>query len=268
MSYRKSRIPHPLSIAIITGLLISAVNITGLYARDDMSVVEIRENLITQFEKIEDYMVRVKVTVDMPKFRMPSKTIDVAFKQPDKIKIESTGFAIAPKSGMHFSPKDIFSEIQNAEVTDSEYLNGELHWIVTGKINPDSARQEMGAPSMGMDKPMQMLVWVDDDRWVISKTETRAGDKTVMQTLVDYQRFPGSIWLPSRTEVQFTFPEGFMGAMPQEPEEMAEELQSGNPRGNQSSGMAQEPIKGSVIMEFINYKVNSGIKDSFFEDTE
>jgi len=257
---------------IITITMLFVFSVTVLhpiwtFAKNDISIEKVRRNLIAQFEKVEDYMVRVKVTVDMPKFRMPSKTIDVAFKQPDKMKVESTGFAIAPKSGMHFSPKDIFEKIEDAQVTDSEYLDGEFHWVVTGQINPDSAQQAMGAPAKGMDKPVQMLLWIDPDRWVISKTETRSGEQVLMEMVASYQQFSDGIWLPERTEVQFTFPEGFMGSMP-DPDEMADEFSAEHQKGGEQLGAAPEPIRGSVIMEFMNYKVNSGIKDSFFNNAE
>ena len=57
-----------------------------------------------EFNKIDDYTVDVKIKVDVDFLKMPDREAKIFFKKPDKIHIESEGFAMLPKEGLNFSP--------------------------------------------------------------------------------------------------------------------------------------------------------------------
>jgi len=69
-------------------------------------VAALSDSLIQQFQRVQDYTVSVKISVKMPRFRMPKKKIKLTFKQPNKVKVEARGFAVVPKTGLALSPKE------------------------------------------------------------------------------------------------------------------------------------------------------------------
>ncbi|MCF7803646.1 MAG: hypothetical protein K9N46_02035 [Candidatus Marinimicrobia bacterium] len=246
---------------LIVGIVFAVIGLAAsptLQAQSEMTVETIQANLQEQFSQIEDYMARVKISVEMPGLRMPSKTIDVAFKQPDMTRIESSGIAIAPKTGLHMGPKNIFDNLQNARVVDAEYLNGDKHWVVTGDMEPDSAQSHMGVPTGGGVENVAATIWIDADRWVISRLEMTSNDKPLMTTDISYHEY-NDIWLPAVTNVTFTFSGDMMGNLPTEHMPGSMEEGSGDDEGNTAKS-----LEGAVTMEFKNYRVNTGLKDSFF----
>ena len=66
------------------------------------------EKVKEKFEKIENYKADITVKVDIPYIKMPERNATLYFKQPDKIHIESEGFAMLPKEGINFSPISLF----------------------------------------------------------------------------------------------------------------------------------------------------------------
>ena len=75
-----------------------------------------------EFKKIEDYKADISVRVDIPFIKMPQRKATLYFKQPDKIHIESEGFAMLPKEGINFSPISLF-ESEHTSFYEKEEVN-------------------------------------------------------------------------------------------------------------------------------------------------
>mgnify|MGYP001335759567 CR=1 FL=1 len=85
-------------------ILISFLIISPHLAAQTPSIEHIRDNVISQFAQINDYQVDITISVKMTGFRMPKKKIRMYYKKPDKIKVETRGFAILPKIGVGGNP--------------------------------------------------------------------------------------------------------------------------------------------------------------------
>ncbi len=64
-------------------LFIIAIMWSSIVFGQSMTVEKIRDNVIAQFEQINDYQVDMKISVKMTGFRMPKKKIRVYYKRPD-----------------------------------------------------------------------------------------------------------------------------------------------------------------------------------------
>ncbi|MBT3217336.1 MAG: hypothetical protein HOD97_07000 [Candidatus Marinimicrobia bacterium] len=237
--------------------------LTGFLFAGTPSVESIQDSLITRFNQIEDYTVKIKVSVKMTGLRMPRKKIKIYYKAPDKIKIKSTGFAIVPKTGLGGSPEQYLSMLDSVFVSRSEDLDGIKHWVLAGLVNPDS----MDIPIPEDDFPnIKMNLWVDAESWVISKAETMIDSQKVFHLMSEYEMVDGFL-LPIKTTLSLGFkgmerwsmrdPFGGPAADRQDIENLTKDA-GVNPK--------ESEFAGTVIMEFSKYKVNQGLDDSIFEE--
>ena len=96
-----------------------------------ITVAAIIDSVHSRFNRIQDYSVQIKLTVDMEKFRMPRKRIDVYFKQPDKLKIESDGFAIVPRQGV--SVLVILDSLQALKLVGDDVITDRSCLVIEGQ---------------------------------------------------------------------------------------------------------------------------------------
>ncbi len=221
------------------------------------SVEDIVNNVNAQFQKVEDYSVTMELKVEMPKIRMPSKKIQFYFKQPDKVKIKADGFAIVPKTGLGASAVELLKILDSAQLLRQEELGSRSYWVVKGTVNPDSvqfgSQSDLGS-EIGVD--VSIIMWVDCERWVISQTQTVVDSIELFSLSTIYAEHEYGIYLPMKTEVRIntSMLKGMGHKRPSE-----------GPLGdrhNFTEGKSGE--QGKIIMEFYNYRINTGLKDEYF----
>ena len=224
---------------------------------ETLTVEAVLDSLIQRFNKVEDYTVRVKVSVKMPRFRMPNKTVKLFFKQPDKIKIEANGFAVVPKTGLTTSPERIFNNMFDLFVSGLEEDNDRTYWIIEGIVKADSLKLPLLVDNRDQENDIISRFWIDAEDWVITKTETYLDTMKVFSVRTSYEEVETDMVLPLLTELRFNIVGEFFESMenhvPQDPD-------AGSP-------LKEVDVRGLVRLEFSRYKINRGLKDKIFEDT-
>jgi len=230
---------------------------SGISEEEVITIDTVMDSLIRQFNKVEDYTVKVKISVEMPRLRMPNKTIKLYFKQPDKVKIEADGFAVVPKSGLAMSPARIFADLFDLQVTGRERLKDRSYWIVEGTVNPDSVKFPVSPEGQEPGSYITSRFWVDPEGWVIERMETYVDTTKVLSIQTSYEEFDEKIRLPRLTEFRFNIEGKFFIGMadhgPVDPD----------------AGVSREEIdfRGFVRLEFNRYRINRGLKDKIFKGT-
>ena len=220
------------------------------FAQDVPSLVSLREKVGLQYDKVNDYSVRVKMSVKMPMFRMPRKRIKLYFKKPDKMKIESGGFAVIPKSGLTMSP-DMFLKHLDSTTVVSIAEDGGL--IISGRVYADSL--DFPVASGGEESPkVTISIHVKTNPWIIDRVSARMDTITVFAIQSEYEEVEKGIWLPILTEMNISFPKT--------EHKLPEDVSRSMGLENKSS------MEGKITIRYSKYKVNRGIKDSFFEDAD
>ena len=236
---------------------------SGKLAGREISVTSILDSLITQFKKVEDYTVKVKISVNMPRFRMPKKVVKLYFKQPDKVKIETDGFAVVPKTGVTSSPLTTFNRLMQPFVVDSTLLMGHHHWIIEGAINTDSVVFRFNDLSSLDSVNLITRLWINSEYWVITIMESYLGDMKVMSVSNEFEEIEEGIYLPKITEMNFHFGGDFLATI-------GNRGHSGGPFGERHripNDSESDDFNGSIRMEFSRYKINRGLKDKIFKKT-
>ncbi len=236
---------------------------TGFLLAGTPTVESIQDSLIMRFNRIEDYSVKIKISVEMTGLRMPRKKIKLYYKAPDKIKVKSRGFAIVPKTGLGGSPDKFLKMLESIHVKGSELLNDRDHWLLTGSVIPDS----MDIPIDDVDFPdITMNLWVDANSWVISKAETVIDSQKVFQLISEYDEVDG-MFLPIKTTLSLGF-KGMGEWSMRDPFGGPAEDRKDFKKVAKEAGIDPEKkeFAGTVVMEFSKYKVNQGLDDSLFDE--
>ncbi len=165
------------------------------------------DSLEQNYNRIEDYYVRIEISIKTPILRMPRKRVNFWFKQPNLTKVETKGFAAIPKSGMIYSPIDLFDNLNNISVVGAEYYNDKQVWILQGNLNPDSLMfGKMGNIDKKLD--LSMKLWIDRNNWMLIKSETWMDTVKVVEIQSEYRSIGDNIYLPIETVIKFEYAGG------------------------------------------------------------
>jgi len=233
-----------LTLCIITAASISA------QTRDPNKILDaVRQ----KFNQAKDYQVDVSVKLDMSFIKVPEMHVKVFFKQPDKIKIQSEGFAMVPKQGLNFSPAQLLKEDFTTIYVRSETVDN--HKIDVVKVIPNSDSSNV----------ILSTLWIDATESVIRKAETttKKGGTTKIELNYDDTKYG----LPSQVILSLNLGEMQMAPGLSNQKTDNKESDDQGRRRNKAIGEGMS-LKGSVIMNYKNYQINKGIADSFFVEKE
>lgn len=205
-----------------------------------------------KFNKAHDYKADVSVKLDMSFIKVPDMKAKVYFKQPDKIKVESDGFAMLPRQGLKFSP--------------AEFLKGDFTPLFVRSETIDNRKLDVIKiiPNNDSSDVVLSTLWIDAAESVIRKVEVTG--KKGGTTKIDINYDNSSFGLPSQIILSFNLGDLQMPAsVPNQPNSNKEMDEMNNKRGK---GKDAASIKGKVIMNYTNYQINQGIPDSFFVEKE
>jgi len=196
-----------------------------------------------EFSKIEDYTVDVKVKVDVDFLKMPDREAKIYYKQPDKIHIESEGFAMLPKEGLNFSPLELLNSSYTSFYVREDTLNG----IVTSVIKV--------IPLDGRSDVILSTIWVDTKRNLIMKVESSRKPEGTFTIDLDYLKTEKGFWLPSSMVFTFSIDRSIL------PRKFNFDTDSDIKKTMEDSTKVQT---GKVFIDYSNYKVNTGLPDEIF----
>ena len=205
---------------------------------------EIINEVISNFSKVKDYQVDVNIKVDIEFLKVPDSKAKIYFKQPDKVHLESEGFALLPKDGLDFSPSSLVKKNYTAIYEQDVMLDGINTSIV--KVIPIGDQGNV----------ILSTLWIDQSKRIIRKVESTTktnGTFSINFFYDDNLKYP----LPSK--IIFSFNIDQMNI----PNAFGDEPNADQPK--KKKGRFNSTTKGQVIVTYSNYKVNKGIPDSIFD---
>lgn len=201
----------------------------------------ILNSLRDKYSAIKDYTVDASINVDIPFLKMPDKHAKIFYKSPDKVHIETNGFALVPKKAVNFDPASfIGSDFTAVYMKTEKWPDGEVDVVKTIPHDPDN-------------DVILSTFWIDSGRKLIRKFEINS--KTGGTYEVDFQYTNLPFDLPQRLTVNFDTKEMNL------PKTATGELKIKDK--NQDKGNS---TKGKVTITYSNYKVNTGLDDSLFKE--
>ncbi len=201
------------------------------------------DSIKARFSIIQDYSVRLKLTAELPRIRMPRKIIDVYFKQPDLLKIEADGFAVVPKQGLGYM--SVLDSLDGVTLIGDDDLNNFHCWLLAGK-------------KVERDVTINTVVWVDKEDWVIRQINSSLDTIKIAAVEIEYDFIDDLYLLPVKTTVMID--------MPISMESSRDHFDSEGPVIPHEDIPDLEKTSGKAVLEFSRYRVNRGLKDRIFKD--
>lgn len=218
-------------------LVIMLVNHTFAQKRD---AYDLLQKVRDRFEKIEDYVVDATIKVDVNFLKVPESHAKIYFKQPDKIKMDSEGFALLPKQGLNFSP---------AKLLDNDYTA--IH-VRVDTVHDQAVEVVKVIPNNDTSNVILSTLFVDPVNNVMRRIESTTKNTGTIEIDLFYKGTE-NLGLPS--EITFSFKVGDVKIPAAISGEFDDEHNTRRGKG---------PMTGTVTIKYDNYKVNEGIPDSLF----
>jgi outer membrane lipoprotein-sorting protein len=204
---------------------------------------QVMEHLARAFEPVTDFSVSLEVEVNLDRLQVPGMKATLYFKRPNKIFLESPGFAMMPREGMVVNP-DILRQQYEARVEGNEKVNGsEMLGLRLVARDVTAGRR-------------QILLWVDPANWTITRTESVPYEGRSVETKFVYAHVDGRYWLPEKmtmvlkAEAADSSSLGLMGE---------------TPGAQPLTEMRRAPRNGTVTVQYTDYHVNVGLSDELFQ---
>lgn len=226
---------------LIILLLIAAASFAQNLKPEDV-IERVKEN----FGKVDDYEVNVNIKVDVNFLKVPDSKAKIYYKQPDKIRLKSEGFALLPKEGLNFSPYSFLQGDYTSIFDKDREADGRLCYTV--KIIPLGDRGDLILTTLLIDK----------EKFIIRRIESTT--KTNGTFSIDL-KYDNNIKYPLPSSMIFTFNVQKM----QMPREITGDMggEENSEKDNQNKG---KTTTGKVYINYSDYKVNKGIPDSIFNE--
>ncbi len=241
------------AIALLTALFLAAALQTAqsgpAAAAAGPDPLKIFAEVLSPYDVIRDYTVRVEAKVRIPDFRVPDFTATVYFKRPDRFYLETKNFAPIPRGAALFDPFRFRPE------------KNRLSWLAVESLEGAPADLFRVEPLDEKEKIRSYQVWIGGNPKRILQVESLSVQGVKARARIRYalvRQGNEALWLPERVAVKMTFPE--RGVRPQE------NLLYG-PDSPVSRGMARLedlPSEGAVEITYAGWLWNRGLDDSLF----
>ena len=226
----------------------------------DTELLEIKNKIITQFLKIDDYQVDINIKINMTGFRMPKKRIKMFFKKPDKLNIKTNGFAIIPKTGINSNPNKLFEMFNYINEVNRTIRDNKQFYLITGSVNPDSL--DMPIRNFQSEEPnITMSLLIDAKKWIITEVDISLDSEKIFSIKTNYINI-NTIMVPEETKLIIGIKEisriknNFNNDIV---------FNSDNDLAKASGfSLDKDEFKGEITMKFSNYVINQGLDDKVF----
>jgi hypothetical protein len=230
-------------------LFIFLLLITTCYpqkSEPDAILTKVKEN----FNRVRDYQADIKVKVDVDFIKVPEMKAKLYFKQPDKMQLDSEGFAMLPKGGVNFSPASLLSGNYTAFYEKDYTENGTKFCII--KVIPLGDAGDVVLSTLSIDLTHYRIVKIE------TSTKTQG-------TYVIELSYPQNTDYPLPSSMTFIFNLDKMNL----PKGLADDMDRAEGNTMKSKKETEEKTTtGKVYINYSDYRINQGISDSIFKEPQ
>ena len=210
-----------------------------------------------EFKKVVDFQAEMTVDLSVPGLRMPKKVYKVYFKQPNKFIANTTGFGVLPNTGLFTSPKDNFDNLKEISIVNNFKSNEVNHILISGVLIADSLKAQFPNEYAKLSFDPMVDVIVDTNRWVITTVTSRIDTLKLFEIKNDYKLFNNKYHLPTSSKVEYFIKDSRLASWLKKDTNVI--------MGSKNMVPDADVIKGTIIIEYSNYKINKGIPDRVFK---
>ena len=224
---------------------------------NDILIKKVIEKTNIEYQKVRDFEAKMSVKLNVPGLRMPKKTYKVYYKHPNKFKADTKGFGILPNTGIFTSPKDNFDNLKNLRLNNS-FSSGKKHCLViTGTLIPDSLKEQFPSEYAKLTFDPLVDVVIDTSKWLIKTVTSRIDTVKLFEITNNYNLYEGKFYLPEESKVEYFIKDARLaGWLKKDVKTLID---------SNKLGVSSDVIKGSIIVNYSEYKINKNLPDRIFK---
>ena len=190
------------------------------------------------YDRIQDYSATIKAEMNIPGMRAPSMEATLYYKKPDKVHVESKGFAMLPRSVVMFQPSMFTPEAFDAVVQGRQTIDG---------VQCSKVKLLARSDTIALQRAM---LYIDPVKRRVLRMESDPAEAAEAVVHFTYTTVDG-IDLPATVRLEMDAP-------------MNMRRSGAKPKAQNENGAAAQ--KSTVVLRYSNYRVNKGISDSVFRE--
>ena len=213
-----------------------------------------------QYKKVHDFQVEIEINLDVPGFRMPKKKFKVFFKQPNKVKVNTKGFGVLPKTGLFTSPVDNFDNLKNLKLIIFNNKDHPNDIIISGNLITDSLKIKMPNEYARLTFIPTVQVKLDTLKWVIKSVTTKIDTLRIMQINNIYDIVDNNYYLPIKSNIKYYIKNAKLSQW------LNKDISTVINKGQKLKSQTNDMVEGNIKIKYKKYKVNKNIPDSIFKE--
>ena len=204
-------------------------------AAQSMTAAQILQRMKEQFEPVKDYIATIRISVDLERLQAPEMPATIYFKMPDRVHVDAKNFAMLPRQAIPVNPTQWLEKFEST-LSGIEHRGDSTFYKLRLVSKPEKGKTAT-----------EFFVWVDGARWVATHIEASPWELRKISAELEYQMVDNKVLLPSKISVLMD--------TQQQTDSTAERMYSPQ----------RMPRKGSIIIRYEDYKLNTNFSDEIFE---
>jgi hypothetical protein len=204
---------------------------------------------------VNNFETTMNVSLNVPGFRMPKKAYKVYYKLPNKIKINTKGFGVLPKTGLFTSPSDNFDNLKNLRLDIKKNSNNCV--LISGTVISDSLKAQFPNEYAKLTFVPIVDVVVDTTKWIIKSVTTRIDTVKLFEIKNNFQKFENKYYMPVKSQIEYYIKDAKLANW------LNNDL-GGIMKMGDNPDTASDVVQGTIKITYDKYKINKGIPDRVF----
>ena len=226
-----------------------------LFSNNSSQINRIIEKTNKQYMLVNNFETTMNVSLNVPGFRMPKKVYKVYYKLPNKIKINTKGFGVLPKTGLFTSPSDNFDNLKNLSLNINKNSNNCI--LISGTVISDSLKAQFPNEYAKLTFVPIVDVVVDTTKWIIKSVTTRIDTVKLFEINNNFQKFENKYYMPVKSQIKYYIKDAKLANW------LNNDL-GGIMKMGDSPEAASDVVQGTIKITYDKYKINKGIPDKVF----
>lgn len=229
--------------------------ISLLFSNSSPQIDRIIKKTNKQYMLVNNFETTMNVSLNVPGFRMPKKSYKVYYKLPNKIKINTKGFGVLPKTGLFTSPSDNFDNLKNLRLDIKKNSNNCI--LISGTVISDSLKAQFPNEYAKLTFVPIVDVVVDTTKWIIKSVTTRIDTVKLFEIKNNFQKFENKYYMPVKSQIEYYIKDAKLANW------LNNDL-GGIMKMGDSPDTASDVVQGTIKITYDKYKINKGIPDRVF----
>lgn len=226
-----------------------------LFSNSSPQIDRIIKKTNKQYMLVNNFETTMNVSLNVPGFRMPKKSYKVYYKLPNKIKINTKGFGVLPKTGLFTSPSDNFDNLKNLRLDIKKNSNNCI--LISGTVISDSLKAQFPNEYAKLTFVPIVDVVVDTTKWIIKSVTTRIDTVKLFEIKNNFQKFENKYYMPVKSQIEYYIKDAKLANW------LNNDL-GGIMKMGDSPDTASDVVQGTIKITYDKYKINKGIPDRVF----